>query len=228
MIGNGRFPLTRSRFKTFSFLCTLFAMSQSPEEITTFTRRELIELIVLFVIGSAVILIMITYDTRQLTGAFYSLFRSIKFFSQAKKQTRFPSVQKVSFVLGLNWLLLMLILLVFELNHQLALFAPNILLRWQNSLLLLITLMFINESIYDLIRAKHQEDKLWFKWAIVGKLIALISVLIIFIWLNIGSTEPPSQIMVFLLVSPLLVGLAVWWFAHRRQPKESTESVSSV
>ena len=203
-------------------------MSQSPEETTPTSNREIIELIALFAIGTAIIWIMIIYDTRQLTGALYSLFRSIKFYSQAKKKKEFPRIQKISFVLGLNWLLLMLVMLVFELNHQLALFAPDILLRWQNSLLLLITLMFINESIYDLIRAEHQEEKLWFKWAISGKLIALISVFIIFIWLNFGSPELPSQIMVFLLVSPLVTGCAIWWYAHRKQPKEPAEHVSSV
>ena len=67
-MGNGRFPLPRSRFKTFSFLCTLFAMSQSPEETTPTSNREIIELIALFAIGTAVIWIMIIYDTRQLTG----------------------------------------------------------------------------------------------------------------------------------------------------------------
>lgn len=173
-------------------------------------------------------MIITTYDTRQILGVLYIIFRSIKFFSQTKKKSGFPQIQKISFVLGINWLLLAVLLIGIELDHQLALFEPLVLLRWRLVLASLVAFMLINEIIYDRIQAEKHGNKFWFKWAIYGKLLTFLGISFMFIWLYNGSPHPENNILVFILIAPLLIGLAIWWYAHRKQPKEPTEYVSSV
>lgn len=201
-------------------------MNQSSENPTPLSRHELMKLFTWLLLGLMIFLFItiveVRYNTQQIEGVLVSSVRSIKFFFQSSKKSQTPHYKSISLVLGINWLLLASIGIVFEVNHQFSIFDPKALIMWQNLLLVFIALMFINESIYDFFRSQmyqNRSEKRWFYRAIGGKIFALSGLPFWFIW-NYLNLPKNSPVMIF-GVAIVIMGSIVWVFAHLKQPKES-------